>query len=93
MFSLASFALPTWQQNGEVFPPKTHGRENSTRERETITSVHSVFQICIQLSKVIFPPRSKRILPEDVLACFNAVKVSNDDLCVLFYLHRVSAGS
>lgn len=92
MFSLASFALPTWQQNGEVFPPKTHGRENCTREREdhicslSLSNLYSVIECDL-------PTKGKRILPEDVLACFNAVKVSNDDLCVLFYLHRVSAGS
>lgn len=80
MFSLASFALPTWQQYGEVFPPKTHGRENSTWRRRShlfTQSFKSVFSYWMWSSH-----RGKQILPEAVIACFSAVRVSNDDLCV-----------
>lgn len=74
------------------FPAEnTRQRKQHQRERRShlfTQSFKSVFSYQMWSSH-----RGKRILPEDVLACFNAVKVSNDDLCVLFYLHRVSAGS
>lgn len=75
------------------FPAEnTRQRKQHQRERDdhicslSLSNLYSVIECDL-------PTKGKRILPEDVLACFNAVKVSNDDLCVLFYLHRVSAGS